>query len=159
MSYPIAVVLEGCICAFFTSEHDVWSNLLNLRHSMLKRNHHQFRHQIQTDGVSLSILFIRKGLKDKQWGSKAPTKAEQEFHYVENLSTDQLEALRGRSIVGCDPGKHSLAYMMDSEGNKLQYTASQRKIESYGKRSERIPLQEKKRDDVIGIETAKAASR
>ena len=78
---------------------------------------------------------------------------------MEDLSPEQLDALKSRSVVGCDPGKRSLACMMDSEGDKLQCAASQRKIESYGKRSERIPLQEKKRDDVIGIETAKAASR
>ena len=44
---------------------------------------------------------------------------------------------------------------MDSEGDKLQCAASQRKIEveSYGKRSERTLLQEKKRRDVIGKKT------
>jgi len=43
--------------------------------------------------------------------------------------------------------------MMDKNGNKLQYTASQRKIESYGKRNQRILLQEKKRNKIIEKET------
>jgi hypothetical protein len=43
--------------------------------------------------------------------------------------------------------------MMDSKGNKLQYTASQRKIESYAKANERILLQEKKRNNIIEKET------
>ena len=47
----------------------------------------------------------------------------------------------------------ALINILDSEGNKLQYTASQRKIESYEKRGERTLLQEKKRRDVIGKET------
>ena len=43
--------------------------------------------------------------------------------------------------------------MMDKEGNKLEYTASQRKIESYGKRNQRILLQEKKKHKIIEKET------
>jgi hypothetical protein len=72
---------------------------------------------------------------------------------IEDLSIEQLDTLTNRNIVGCDPGKHSLVYMMDSNGKKLQYTASQRKIESYGKRNERILLQEKKRNNITEKET------
>jgi hypothetical protein len=135
------------------NQHDVWNNLLNLQHKTFKSKHYQFHYQIQTDGISCSLLFIRKDLKDKKWGSKVPTLQEQEFHNIEDLSLEQLNMLKDRNIVGCDPGKHSLVYMMDSQGNKLQYTASQRKIESYGKRNERILLQEKKRNNIIEKET------
>jgi hypothetical protein len=61
--------------------------------------------------------------------------------------------LKDKTIVGCDPGKHSLVYMMDDKRNKLQYTASQRKIESYGKRNQHILQQEKKRNKIIEKET------
>jgi len=135
------------------NQHDVWNNLLNLQHKTFKRKHYHFHYQIQTDGISCSLLFIRNVLKDKKWGSKVPTLQEQEFHNIEDLSIEQLDTLKNRNIVGCDPGKHSLVYMMDSQGNKLQYTASQRKIESYGKRNERILLQEKKRNNIIEKET------
>jgi len=135
------------------NQYDVWNNLLNLQHKTFKSKHYQFHYQIQTDGISCSLLFIRKDLKDKKWGSKVPTLQEQEFHNIEDLTIEQLDTLKDRNIVGCDPGKHSLVYMMDSQGNKLQYTASQRKIESYGKRNERILLQEKKRNNIIEKET------
>ena len=135
------------------SEHDAWSNLLNLQHKVFKCKRHQFHHQTQTDGVSLSLLLFRNDLRDEKWGSRPPAKVRHEFYSVEDLSSEQLDALKNRIIVGCDAAKHSLLYMMDSEGNKLQYTASQRKIESYGKRGERTLLQEKKRHDVIGKET------
>ena len=49
--------------------------------------------------------------------------AEQEFHRIEDLSKEQLEGLRGRNVVGCDPGKKSMVYMVDDNGKKLQYTA------------------------------------
>jgi hypothetical protein len=135
------------------NQYDVWNNLLNLQHKTFKSKHYQFHYQLQTDGISCSLLFIRKDLKDKKWGSRVPTLQEQDFHNIEDLSTEHLDTLKDRNIVGCDPGKHSLVYMMDKQGNKLQYTASQRKIESYGKRNERILLQEKKRNNIIEKET------
>lgn len=135
------------------NQYDVWNNLLNLKHKIFKSKFYQFHYQLQTDGISCSLLFIRKDLKDKKWGSRVPTLQEQEFNNIEDLSIEQLDTLTNRNIVGCDPGKHSLVYMMDSHGNKLQYTASQRKIESYRKRNERILLQEKKRNNIIEKET------
>jgi len=135
------------------NQYDVWNNLLDLQHKTFKSKYYQFHYQIQTDGISCSLLFIRKDLKDKKWGSRVPTLVEQDFNNIEDLSTEQLDTLKDRNIVGCDPGKHSLVYMMDSKGNKLQYAASQRKIESYGKRNERILLQEKKRNNIIEKET------
>ena len=92
-------------------------------------------------------------MKDKKWGSRVPVLQEQDFHTIEDLSKEQLDTLKDRNIVGCDPGKHSLVYMMDKKGNKLEYTASQRKIESYGKRNQRILLQEKKKHKIIEKET------
>jgi hypothetical protein len=135
------------------NQHDVWNAFLNLNHKIFRNQHYQFHHQIQTDGISCCLLFIRKDLKDKKWGSRVPSIPEQDFYGIEDLSKEQLDTLTDRNIVGCDPGKHSLVYMMDKNGNKLQYTASQRKIESYGKRNQRILLQEKKRNKIIEKET------
>ena len=135
------------------NQHDVWNNLLNLQHKTFKSKHYQFHYQIQTDGISCSLLFIRKDLKDKKWGSKVPTLLEQDFHNIEDLSIEQLDGLKPRNIVGCDPGKRSLVYMMDDKGNKLQYTAPQRKRESKTKTNQRILLSEKKRNNIIKKET------
>ena len=135
------------------NQNEVWSNFLDLKNKIFKNKHYQSHNQIQTDGISCCLLFIRKDLKDKKWGSRVPVLQEQDFYNIEDLSIEQLDSLKGRNIVGCDPGKHSLVYMMDKNGNKLQFTASQRKVESYGKRNERILLQEKKRNNIIEKET------
>ena len=131
------------------NQNEVWCNFLDLKNKIFKNKYYQFHNQIQTDGISCCLLFIRKDLKDKKWGSRVPVLQEQDFHTIEDLSKEQLDALKDRNIVGCDPGKHSLVYMMDKNGNKLEYTASQRKIESYGKRNQRILLQEKKKHKII----------
>jgi len=135
------------------NQKEVWYNFLDLKNKIFKNKYYQFHNQIQTDGISCCLLFIRNDLKDKKWGSKVPVLQEQDFHTIEDLTKEQLDTLKDRNIVGCDPGKHSLVYMIDKNGNKLEYTASQRKIESYGKRNQRILLQEKKKHKIIEKET------
>ena len=135
------------------NQNEIWCNFLDMKNKIFKNKYYQFHNQIQTDGISCCLLFIRKDLKDKKWGSRVPVLQEQDFHTIEDLSKEQLDTLKERNIVGCDPGKHSLVYMMDKKGNKLEYTASQRKIESYGKRNQRILLQEKKKHKIIEKET------
>jgi len=135
------------------NQNEVWSNLLNLNHRIFKNKHYQFHNQIQTDGISCCLLFIRKDLKNKKWGAKVPVLEEQDFYNIEDLSKEQLDTLKNRTIVGCDPGKRSLVYMMDNKGNKLQYTAPQRKRESKAKCNQRIILYERKKNGIIEKET------
>ena len=135
------------------NQTDIWNSFLNLNHKIFRNKHYQFHNQIQTDGISCCLLFIRKDLKHKKWGSRVPTLPEQDFYNIEDLSKEQLDTLKERNIVGCDPGKRSLVYMMDKNGNKLQYTAPQRKMESKAKCNQRILLEEKKRNKIIEKET------
>ena len=135
------------------NQNKVWCNFLNLKNKIFKNKHYQFHYQIQTDGISCCLLFIRKDLKDKKWGARVPILQEQDFYNIEDLSKEQLDTLKDRNIVGCDPGKRSLVYMMDKNGNKLQYTAPQRKKESKAKCNERILLLERKKNGIIEKET------
>ena len=135
------------------NRNEVWSNFINLKDKIFKNKHYHFHNQIQTDGISCCLLFIRKDLKDKKWGSRIPILQEQDFYNIEDLSKEQLDTLKERNIVGCDPGKRSLVYMMDNNGNKLQYTAPQRKRESKAKTNQRILLVERKRNCIIEKET------
>ena len=135
------------------NQNEVWCNFLNLKNKIFKNKHYQFHYQIQTDGISCCLLFIRKDLKDKKWGPRVPVLQEQDFYNIEDLSKEQLDTLKGMNIVGCDPGKRSLVYMMDKNGNKLQYTAPQRKKESKAKCNERILLLERKKNGIIEKET------
>jgi hypothetical protein len=135
------------------NQNEVWSSFLDIKNKIFKNKHYQFHNQIQTDGISCCLLFIRKDLKDKKWGSRVPILQEQEFYNIEDLTKEQLDSLKERNIVGCDPGKRSLVYMMDKNGNKLQYTAPQRKRESKTKTNQRILLLERKRNGIIEKET------
>jgi hypothetical protein len=57
-------------------------------------------------------------------------------------------------MVGADPGKYNLLYMVDENGKKLRYTAFQRRTESMSKRNHCILLAEKQRNGVIEKETS-----
>jgi hypothetical protein len=55
------------------NQFDIWNNLLDINNKSFKNKHYEFNHQISTDGICCSLLFIRKDLKDRKWGSRVPT--------------------------------------------------------------------------------------
>ena len=148
----------------------IWSSILNKESKIFKKiKGYQFHNQINTDGISCSLLFIRKDLvgstrglktiKDPVTESNQDTKQKiepcesQEFYNIEDIPKEQLESLKDRNIIGCDPGKRSLVYMIDSKGHKLQYTSPQRAIETKSKRNKRVLLIEKNKHGIIKLET------
>jgi len=132
---------------------DIWNSFLNLQHKIFRNKHYQFNYQIQTDGIGCSLSFIRKDLKDKKYGQKIPSFEEDKYSNIEDLSLDDLKLLKNKNVVGLDPGKANLVFMMDEKGNKLRYTAPQRRIESKSKCNHYIMLKEKKRNNIIEKET------
>ena len=121
----------------------LWSSLLNMKHKLFKNKHYTFHNEITTDGISCSLLFIRKDCKGEENKHKQINSEDYEYISIEELDMQQLDNLKQRNIVGLDPGKRSLVYMMDGQGNKLQYTAPQRKKESMAKRNQQILQREK----------------
>jgi hypothetical protein len=75
-----------------------------------------------------SLLFIREDLKNRKWGSKVSTLPEQEFHNIEDLCVEQLDTLKNVNIIGCDPGKRSLVYLMDSINYNIQHLNGNEKV-------------------------------
>lgn len=138
-------------------QHEIWAKFLNLDLKIFRKKGYQFHHQIQTDGISCCLLFARDDLQDKKWGNKIASMPEQEFYSIEELPKDTLQELKLRNIVGCDPGKRNLVYMVDQEGKKLRYTAPQRKIESKAKCNQRILLAEKKKNRISEYEACLSA--
>ena len=126
----------------------LWSSLLNMKHKLFKNNHYTFHNEITTDGISCSLLFIRKDCKGEENKNKQVNSEDYEYINIEELDNQQLENLQSRNIIGLDPGKRSLVYMMDGQGNKLQYTAPQRKKESMAKRNQQILQREKKNNKI-----------
>jgi len=130
----------------------LWSSLLNMKHRLFKNKYYTFHNEITTDGISCSLLFIRKDCKGEENKNKQINSEDFEYITIEELDNQQLDNLKSRNIVGCDPGKRSLVYMMDGEGNKLQFTAPQRKKESMATRNQVILQREKKNNKINEFE-------
>jgi hypothetical protein len=131
----------------------IWNQVFNLDKKVFKSNNYCFNYQLETDGIGVSLSFIREDLKDKKYGTKTGKVKEESFKYINDYNDEELKEFENKNIVGLDPGKKFMAYMMDEDGKKLKYSASQRKIESMAKRNNRILLTEKKKNKVIDKET------
>ena len=73
------------------------------------------------------------------------------YAYVDQLSDSDIETIKGRNIVGCDPGKFSLVYMSD-DTSKLRYNARQRRTETKLTKNSKILLTEKRKHGVHEVE-------
>jgi hypothetical protein len=142
----------------------LWSSLLNMKHTLFKNKYYTFHNEITTDGISCSLLFIRKDCKGEENKNKQINSVDYDYISIEELDKQQLDNLKSRNVVGLDPGKRSLVYMMDGQGNKLQYTASQRKKESMAKRNQIILQREKKNkkineyENVLSLQNSKSVN-
>jgi len=115
------------------------SKLFNTDKKVMKKKGYQFQ-SIQTDGVGASICFQKIG-RSKYHKDKDPNKDPN--IYVDDLTDEEVVQCLGRKLVGADPGKESLVYLMDDDKKKLRYTSSQRCVESHQQRCREITLREK----------------
>ena len=110
---------------------------------------HTFDHQIETDGVSCSILLKREDVVGKR--TKAPkTKEGCGEIYIDEVN--DYAPLTNKRVVAIDPNMSDLLYCVDSDAKdqtKFRYTQDQRRKETKAKKY-RDYLQERKEDTVDG---------
>ena len=78
---------------------DIWNSILNLDYKLFRENRKKkylFDYQIQTDGISCSLLFILKNTKGKKYGTRTPKaiKEENTLHIDCNLPRDLTITVR-----------------------------------------------------------------
>ena len=135
------------------SKDIIWSQVFRLNKKIFKNKEYTFNYQIQTDGIGVSLSFIRNDLVDKKYGSKTEKIVEDNYRYIEDCNDNELRNFDNKNVVGCDPGKKFLTYMVDKNNNTLKYSSAQRRVESLAKRNSRILLTEKKKYNIIEKET------
>lgn len=137
------------------NQFDIWNSFLNLQHKTFRNKNYHFNYQLQTDGIGCSLSFIRKDLKDKKYKQKIPKIEDDDKKYekVEDLSLEELELLKDKNVIGLDPGKANMVFMIDEKGSKLRYTAPQRRMEKKSKTNRYIMTRYKKIDKIIEKET------
>ena len=105
-----------------------------------------FDHMVETDGVSISILLVRKELIGKNVRKPKPGPPPPEL-YIDELS-DYSEVAK-KKLVAIDPNMSDLLYCQDGERNIYRYTQDTRRKETYVKKH-RDYLQTRKREMVDG---------
>ena len=124
-------------------EDKIWEFFFRTERKMFHKKYYEFHHMIETDGVSCSLLLLRKDLI----GKKLPMMKKELLTetYIDEL-TDYTQ-LQNKKIVAIDPGKCDLIYCVDDdnkEANKFRYSQDQRRKETKKKKYSKIQLELKK---------------
>jgi len=140
---------QGNKCDYLTegnlkrNENKIWEFFFRTERMCFHKKHYKFHHMIETDGVSCSLLLLRKDLV----GKKLPMmkKGVNNETYIDEL-TDYTQ-LQNKKIVAIDPGKCDLIYCVDAdnkEANQFRYSQDQRRKETKKKKYSKIQLELKK---------------
>jgi hypothetical protein len=121
-------------------EDKIWKFFFRTERKFFKKKYYEFHHMIETDGVSCSLLLLRKDLV----GKKLPMmkKGLSTETYIDELI--DYSSLQNKKIVGIDPGKNDLLYCVDNsnkEANEYRYSQDQRRKETKKKKYSKIQLE------------------
>ena len=121
-------------------EDKIWKFFFRIERKFFKKKYYDFHHMIETDGVSCSLLLLRKDLV----GKKLPMikKGLSTETYIDELN--DYSTLQNKKIVAIDPGKCDLIYCVDDcskEANKFRYSQDQRRKETKKKKFSKIQLE------------------
>ena len=125
------------------NENKIWDFFFRTERKMFHKKYYEFHHMIETDGISCTLLLLRKDLIGKRLpmmkkGLSCET-------YIDEL-TDYTH-IQNKKIVGIDPGLCDLIYCVDADNtdaNKFRYSQDQRRKETKKKKYSKIQLELKK---------------
>jgi hypothetical protein len=145
----------------------VWSRYFNMNKKIFKgTKDYIFNNSILTDGIGCSVLFRHKLAKSNNFVTEENNEetnkkkearklflktenTEEKIPYIDDMSDEEFESLKYKKIVCADPGKKNMIYMMDDEGNKVNYTAMQRDNETRNVGRRRIMRKNKNREGIV----------
>ena len=119
----------------------LWNRLFKLDKKIFVKNKYEFNYMIKSDGISVSVLFIRIGLDGKPLKKcNKNNKEEENMDYIEKVEfTDKMKK---KKIVVADPNYSDLIYCgsKDNNGNleTFRYTQNQRRLETRVKKYNKI---------------------
>ena len=146
--------------AIETLKPRVWSSNFNLSNSLFKPPRgFNFHHMIRTDGISVVILFSPIGYN--KWKKRStpvqPTESNEEspdeFPYLEDLSSEEVQRVRNAHLVYVDPNKGNLVYCIDDANKVFRYTRYQRIHETKRALHQKKVQKYKNENGLVPIET------
>lgn len=141
-------------------QEQAWGEILELENKgVFKHKGYVFYNQIQTDGISASLLFIREDYYNKTYGQRMPIDdVDLVVRQLDRFSKAECDSYKDRKFIGTDPGKKSIITMTDGLGKFYSYSNARRRFESYGKRSTQIIFTEKNEQGITEMETVLSKS-
>ena len=127
-------------------ENESWSLFFNTDLKCFKKMKYDFHHMIETDGVSCSIIFKRKDLKNSYKPKADMPISEQYIDDVKNYTR-----LKDKKIIAIDPGKSDLIYCVDSatkDANIYRYTQDRRRRIGKSKRFGKLTIKMKRQETI-----------
>ena len=125
------------------NEDKIWQFFFRTERKCFHKTQYSFHHMIETDGISCTILFLRKDIVGKRLpNQKKGLSTEQ---YIDELK--DYSQIKDAKIVAVDPGKCDLLYCVDSDtkdANEFRYSQDQRRKELKKKKYTKIQLELKK---------------
>jgi hypothetical protein len=104
---------------------------------MFYKTGYSFHHMVSTDGIGLSIVFLRDDLVGKKLSMMR--KGTTREWYIDEL--EDYSVLQDKKIIGIDPGKEDLIYCVDDackDANVFRYSQNQRRKETKMKKFNNI---------------------
>jgi len=133
------------------NEDKIWDFFFRTEIKSFHKKYYEFHHMIETDGISCSLLLLRKGLIGKRLPMMK--KGLNQETYIDEL-TDYTQ-LQNKKLVAIDPGLCDLIYCVDNdnkEANTFRYSQDQRRKETKKKKYSKIQL-ELKQEKIEGNRT------
>ena len=122
-------------------EDDIWKFFFRTDKQCFTKKWYSFHHMIETDGVSCSILLLRKDKVGKRIQTNKISNGEQYIDEVKDYSK-----IQDKKIVGIDPGKCDLLFCVDNcnkDANEYRYSQDRRRKETKSKKYGKILLEKK----------------
>ena len=133
----------------------VWNKFFDLTNDIFKPpKGYTFDDAIKTDGISVSVRFVRSDHYGKFRKPKQPKETE-EFTYLDDLSQDKKNEIKQTMHpVYVDPNKGNLIYCIDDKNTVFRYTRKQRLIETQRLKNQRAINKFNKDNNLKPIETS-----
>lgn len=151
---------------------EIWDMFFRTGGSMFRKSGYTFDHQITTDGVACTLLFIRNDLYDpvKKISVRHVRKPYnyQGIQYVQDLTDSEKSKIAFKTIVGIDPGVDDLLFATNGDTKMIKkkngktshqtttfrYSRMQRRKETKSRKFAEI-IENDKKATIIGKETVK----
>ncbi len=123
----------------YDNQFTFWNTYFKLNQRVFKKNKYAFHYMIYTDGVSVSINFIRvdnNGIALKKTVKNKKCSEDENIEYIEKVELN--DEIKSKNVVCIDPNLSDLIYCGSKNKNNelitFRYTQNQRRLESRNKK-------------------------